>query len=65
MIQKLKNKNLKEVLNYLLNDAKQKLKYFLEDVKEENEELYKKVVYALKIFKENYNVEDVTIDNKS
>ncbi|AEF95787.1 ATP-binding protein [Methanotorris igneus] len=64
VIQKLKDKNLKEVLNYLLNDVKQKLKYFLEDVKEEDEKLYKEVLEALKIFKESYEVEDITIDKK-
>ncbi|AEF95790.1 ATP-binding protein [Methanotorris igneus] len=64
VIKSLKTDKLKEILNYLLNDAKQKLKYFLEDVKEENEELYKKVVDALKIFKESYEVEDITIGKK-
>ncbi|WP_048055722.1 ATP-binding protein [Methanotorris igneus] len=64
IIQELKNKNLEEILDYLLKDAKQKLKYFLEDVKEENEELYNKVLESLKIFKENYEVEDITINKK-
>ncbi len=64
IIQELKNKNLEEILNYLLNDAKQKLKYFLEDVKEKDEELYKEIIKALKIFKENYEIEDITINKK-
>ncbi|WP_423791982.1 ATP-binding protein [Methanocaldococcus indicus] len=65
VIQELKNKELKEILDYLLKDAIQKLKYFLEDVKEENDDdFYKKVVDALKIFKENYEVEDTKIPKK-
>ncbi|MEO2117717.1 MAG: ATP-binding protein [Methanocaldococcus sp.] len=64
VIKKLKTKNLEEILNEMLRDEIQKLKYFLEDVEEGDEELYKKVVDALKIFKENYEVEDVTIPKK-
>ncbi|EHP88525.1 ATP-binding protein [Methanotorris formicicus] len=64
IIQKLKNKDLKEILDEMLRDEIQKLKYFLEDVKEENEEFYNKVVDALKIFKETYEVEDIRIPKK-
>ncbi|ADG14024.1 ATPase [Methanocaldococcus infernus ME] len=64
VIQELKIKNLKEILNYLLSDAKQKLKYFLEDVKEKNETLYKEILDALKVFKDSYEVEDITINKK-
>ncbi|MEO2117583.1 MAG: ATP-binding protein, partial [Methanocaldococcus sp.] len=64
IINELRHKKLMNILNFMLKDATQKLKYFLEDVKEEDEELYKKVVDALKIFKENYEVEDITIPKK-
>jgi len=65
VIDKLKyGKKLDDVLDFMLKDATQKLKYFLEDVKEEDEELYKKVVDALKLIKENYEVEDITIPKK-
>ncbi len=64
VIDKLRYENLNDVLDFMLKDATQKLKYFLEDVKEEDEELYKKVVDTLKIFKENYEVEDITIPKK-
>ncbi|ACV24731.1 ATP-binding protein [Methanocaldococcus fervens] len=64
VIDKLRYKELKEILDYLLMDEQQKLKYFLEDVKEKDEELYKKVVETLKIFKENYEIDDITINKK-
>ncbi|ADC69382.1 ATPase [Methanocaldococcus sp. FS406-22] len=64
VINSLRYESLDEILDFMLKDATQKLKYFLEDVKEEDEELYKKVVDALKIFKENYEVEDITINKK-
>ena len=64
VIDKLRYKTLEEVLNYMLKDAIQKLKYFLEDIKEEDKDLYKEVVEALKLFKENYEVEDTTINKK-
>jgi len=64
IINELRNKELMNILNSMLKEETQKLKYFLEDVKEEDEELYKKVVDALKIFKENYEVEDIKIPKK-
>jgi len=64
IINELRNKELMNILNFMLKEETQKLKYFLEDVKEEDEELYKKVVDALKIFKENYEIEDITIPKK-
>jgi len=64
IINELRNKELMNILNFMLKEETQKLKYFLEDVKEEDEELYKKVVDALKIFKENYEVEDIKIPKK-
>ena len=64
VINKLDRANLKEILDYMLKNAIQKLKYFLEDVKEEDEELYKEVVGALKLFKDNYEIEDIAINKK-
>jgi AAA+ ATPase superfamily predicted ATPase len=64
VIDKLRYENLDNILNYMLKDAIQKLKYFLEDVKENDEKLYKEVVYVLKLFKENYEIEDTTINKK-
>ncbi|ADG12732.1 ATPase [Methanocaldococcus infernus ME] len=64
VIKSLKTDDLEEILDYLLSDAKQKLKYFLEDVKEENETLYKEILDALKVFKNSYEVEDITINKK-
>jgi AAA+ ATPase superfamily predicted ATPase len=64
VIDRLRYEKLDEILNSMLRDEIQKLKYFLEDVKEEDEELYKKVVNALKLFKENYEIEDIAINKK-
>ncbi|ADC68853.1 ATPase [Methanocaldococcus sp. FS406-22] len=64
VIDEMRYRELKEILNSMLRDETQKLKYFLEDVKEEDEELYKKVVKALKLFKDNYEVEDTAINKK-
>jgi len=64
IIKKLKTKGLKEVLEGMLRDETQKLKYFLEDVKEEDKNLYKEVVDALKLFKDIYEVEDTAINKK-
>ena len=36
VVEECKFKNLKKVLDYMLKDAVQKLKYFLEDVEEED-----------------------------
>ncbi|WP_456471895.1 ATP-binding protein, partial [Methanocaldococcus sp.] len=64
VINKMKTEELDKILNFMLDDAKQKLKYFLENIREENEELYKEIIKALKIFKENYKVKDITINKK-
>ncbi|WP_456419352.1 ATP-binding protein, partial [Methanocaldococcus infernus] len=64
VINRMNTNKLEKILNYLLSDAKQKLKYFLEDVKEENETLYKEILDALKVFKNSYEVEDITINKK-
>ena len=62
VIIKLKlGKELKDILEFMLKEEIQKLKYFLEDVKEDDEELYNKIVDALKIFKENYEIQDIKI----
>jgi AAA+ ATPase superfamily predicted ATPase len=57
-------KNIDYILEYMLKNEIQKLKYFLEDVEEEDKELYKKVVDALRLFKDNYEVEDTVINKK-
>ena len=57
-------KDLRNVLEFMLRDETQKLKYFLEDTEEEDKEFYKKVVGALKLFKDKYEVEDTAINKK-
>ena len=64
VIKKLRYNGLEEILDELLRDEIQKLKYFLEDVEEENKEFYNKVVDALRLFKEAYEVEDIKINKK-
>ncbi|AEF95737.1 ATP-binding protein [Methanotorris igneus] len=64
VVEESKFKDLREILEHMLRDEIQKLKYFLEDVKEEDEEFYKKIVDVLRIFKENYEVEDTIINKK-
>ena len=64
LVEESKFKDLKEILDYMLKDEQQKLKYFLEDVNEEDKKLYKNITNALKIFKDNYEVEDITIPKK-
>ncbi len=64
VIKKLRYNGLEEILDELLRDEMQKLKYFLEDVEEENKEFYNKVVDALRLFKEAYEVEDIKINKK-
>ena len=51
VIDSLRYENLKEILDEMFRDEVQKLKYFLEDVKEEDEELYNKIVDALNCLK--------------
>ncbi len=58
VINKLKTKSLDEVLNYLLQDEKQKIKYFLEDVEERDIELYKKVINVFKLFQDKLEIPD-------
>ena len=64
VIKKLRYNGLEEILDELLRNEIQKLKYFLEDVEEENKEFYNKVVDALRLFKEAYEVEDIKINKK-
>jgi len=58
VINKLKIKTLDEVLNYLLQDEKQKIKYFLEDVEEKDIKLYKKVIDVFKLFQDKEEIPD-------
>ncbi|XRP97086.1 ATP-binding protein [Methanocaldococcus sp. 16A] len=64
VVEERKFKELKEILDLMLKEEIQKLKYFLEDVKEEDEELYKKVVDNLSLFKKEYKIEDIKIPKK-
>ncbi|CAB3287081.1 protein of unknown function [Methanocaldococcus lauensis] len=65
VIDKMRYKDLEDILNLMLKEEISKLKYFLEDVKENNdEELYKEVIKALSLFKENYIIEDIKIPKK-
>ena len=57
-------KNIDYILEYMLKNEIQKLKYFLEDVEEEDKDLYKKVIDALRLFKDNYEVEDTVINKR-
>ena len=58
IINDLKIKSLDETLNYLLQDEKQKIKYFLEDVEERDMELYKKVINVFKLFQDKEKIPD-------
>ena len=64
IVEESKFKDLRGVLEELLGDEVQKLKYFLEDVEEEGEKFYKEIISALRIFKENYEIEDTKIPKK-
>ena len=64
VIDKMRYKDLEDILNFMLKEEISKLKYFLEDVKEDNEEFYKEVVNYLSLFKENYIIEDIKIPKK-
>jgi len=64
VVEESKFKDLREILEELLGDEVQKLKYFLEDVEEEDKEFYNKIIEALKIFKKNYEIEDIKISKK-
>jgi AAA+ ATPase superfamily predicted ATPase len=64
VVEESKFKDLREVLEELLGDEVQKLKYFLEDVEEEGEKFYKEIIGALRIFKENYEIENTKIPKK-
>jgi len=64
VVEESKFKDLREILEELLGDEVQKLKYFLDDVEEEDKEFYKEIINALRIFKENYEIEDIKIPKK-
>ncbi|XRO77790.1 ATP-binding protein [Methanocaldococcus sp. 10A] len=64
VINKLKYKELKEILDTMLDVESSKLKDFLEEVREEHEELYKEVINALSLFKEQYIVDSDKIPKK-
>ena len=54
----MKTKPLNEVLSYLLQDEKQKIKYFLEDIEEKDINLYKKVIDVFKLFQDKLEIPD-------
>ncbi|XRO76283.1 ATP-binding protein [Methanocaldococcus sp. 10A] len=56
VIEELRIKELKTILEELLTEKINKLMYLLYDVKEEDEEFYNKITEALKLFKNNYEV---------
>ena len=58
IINDLKTKPLDKVLSYLLQDEKQKIKYFLEDIEERDIELYKKVINVFKFFQDKEEIPD-------
>ncbi len=64
VIDEMRYGELDNILNEMLKIEISKLKYFLEDVKEDNEEFYKEVVNYLSLFKENYIIEDIKIPKK-
>jgi AAA+ ATPase superfamily predicted ATPase len=63
IIDEMRYKELNDILTTILNDERNKLRYFLEDI-EEDKELYKNIIDALCLFKENYEVEDFKIPKK-
>jgi len=58
IINDLKTKALNEVLSYLLQDEKQKIKYFLEDIEEKDIKLYRKVIDVFKLFQDKLEIPD-------
>jgi len=58
IISDLKTKALNEVLSYLLQDEKQKIKYFLEDIEEKDIKLYRKVIDVFKLFQDKLEIPD-------
>ena len=58
VISDLKTKALNEVLSYLLQDEKQKIKYFLEDVQEKDIKLYRKVIDVFQLFQDKLEIPD-------
>ncbi|XRO77101.1 ATP-binding protein [Methanocaldococcus sp. 10A] len=64
VIDKMRYEELDNILNEMLKIEVSKLKYFLEDVKEDNEEFYKEVVNYLSLFKKEYEIEDIKIPKK-
>jgi len=58
IINDLKTKALNEVLSYLLQNEKQKIKYFLEDIEEKDIKLYKKVIDVFKLFQAKLEIPD-------
>ena len=58
IINDLKTKPLDKVLSYFLQDEKQKIKYFLEDIEEKDIKLYKKVIDIFKLFQDKLEIPD-------
>ena len=64
VIDKIRYKELNDILTTMLNDERNKLRYFLEDIAEEDGELHKKVIDALSLFKNNYEIDDFKVPKK-
>ncbi|XRP97104.1 ATP-binding protein [Methanocaldococcus sp. 16A] len=64
IIDKMRYKKLNKILNEMLKIETSKLKYFLEEVKEDDKGLYNEVVKALSLFKESYIIECDKIPKK-
>ena len=56
VIEELRIKELKTILEELLTEKTNKLMYLLYDIKEEDENFYNKIMNALKLFKNSYEV---------
>ena len=60
VVNTMKYKDLDQILNRMLNNEINRLRYFLEEL-EDNKELYSNVIEALRLFKRQYKVKDFEI----
>ncbi|AEF97285.1 ATP-binding protein [Methanotorris igneus] len=58
VIENLKHKTLNNILNEMLNGEISKLSYFLEEIEENDKEVHNFLINALKLFKDNYIIDD-------
>jgi len=64
VIDELKIKPLEEILNTFLQEEKQKLIYFLEEVEEKDTKLYKEILEVLKLFLNKEIIQDRLVKRK-